>query len=97
MYNNTYMNLLFWGLTISMIGKVMVAAGVLIAHSELAHEKRIDSQVLRSFRTELILTIVGLLLIIGGYFMEISFYGVDTSLLTCDGPECAASIPAAVN
>jgi len=77
-----------------MIGKVMVAAGVLIAHSELAHEKRVDSLVLRSFRTELILTVTGLVLIVGGYFMEISFYGVDTSLLTCTGTDCAAAIPA---
>jgi len=91
------MNLLFWGLTISMIGKVMVAAGVLIAHSELAHEKRIDNLVLRSFRIELILTLAGLVLIIGGYFMEISFYGIDTTLLTCEGPECAAAIPAALS
>jgi hypothetical protein len=91
------MNLLFWGLTISMLGKVLIAAGVLIAHSEIAHEKRIDSLVLRSFRIELILTLFGLLMVISGYFMEISFYGIDTSLLTCTGSDCAASIPAAVN
>jgi len=89
------MNLLFWGLTISMVGKVMVAAGVLIAHSELAHEKRVDGLVLKSFRTELILTLTGLLFIISGYVMEISFYEIDTSLLTCQGADCAAAIPAA--
>ena len=89
------MNLLFWGLTIGMIGKVMVAAGVLIAHSELAHEKRIDQRVLKGFRTELILTLAGLLFIVGGYIMEISFYEIDTSLLTCKGADCAAAIPAA--
>jgi NhaP-type Na+/H+ or K+/H+ antiporter len=88
------MNLLFWGLTIGMIGKVMVAAGVLIAHSELAHEKRVDKRVLKSFRTELILTLAGLLFIIGGYIMEISFYEIDTSLLTCRGADCAAAMPA---
>lgn len=82
------MNLLFWGLTISVIGKVLVVAGVLIAHSELAHEKRVDNLVLRSFRLERALTIAGILLIIMGYFMEIYFYGFDTSLLTCFGPEC---------
>ena len=78
-----------------MIGKVMVAAGVLFAHSQLAHEKRIDKRVLRSFRTELILTLSGLIFIIGGYIMEISFYEIDTSLLTCKGADCAAAIPAA--
>lgn len=83
------MNLLFWGLTISMIGKVMLASGVLIAHSELAHERKVDQLVIKSFRLERILTVAGLLLIIGGYFMEIYFYGFATSMLTCTGTGCA--------
>lgn len=91
------MNLLFWGLTISTIGKVLLASGVLIAHSGLAHERRVDSLVLKDFKIEKVLTIIGLILIVGGYFMEISFYGFDTSLLTCIGNECAAAIPAANN
>jgi hypothetical protein len=82
------MNLLFWGLTISMVGKVMVASGVLIAHSELAHERRVDKLVLKSFRIERALTLLGLFLIVGGYLLEIYFYGFDTSLLTCFGAEC---------
>lgn len=89
------MNLLFWGMTISTVGKVMLASGVIIAHSELAHERRVDNEVLRSFRIEKILTVTGLILIVSGYFMEITFYGFDTSLLTCVGAECetvAASI-----
>ena len=77
------MNILFWGLTIGMIGKVMLAAGVLIAHTELAHEKRIDAEVLQSFKLELWLTIFGLLLIVLGYGMEVYFYGF-TPLLTCE-------------
>ena len=67
----------------------MLASGVLIAHSELAHERKVDQLVLKSFRLERILTIAGLLLIIGGYFMEVYFYGFTTSLLTCVGPECS--------
>jgi hypothetical protein len=82
------MNLLFWGLTISMIGKVLLAAGVLIAHTELAHERRIDNLVLKSFRLERALTVAGILLIIFGYFMEIYFYNFDTTLLTCFGTDC---------
>lgn len=87
------MNLLFWGLTISTIGKVMLASGVLIAHSELAHERRVDQLVLKSFRIERILTLAGLILIVAGYAMEIYFYGF-TSLLTCTGPECVAALGA---
>ena len=82
------MNLLFWGLTISMIGKVMLAAGVLIAHTEMAHEMKIDNLVLKSFKLERILTAVGIVLIVAGYFMEIYFYGFTTTMLTCAGNEC---------
>lgn len=88
------MNLLFWGLTISVIGKVMLATGVLIAHSELAHERRVDQLVIKSFRIERILTVTGLLLIIGGYALEISFYGFDTPFLTCFGEECEVAAAA---
>ena len=85
------MNLLFWALTIGVIGKILLAAGVIIAHTELAHEKRIDTEVLRSFKLELWLTIFGLLLIVVGYLMEIYFYGL-TPLLTCDAVECGAAL-----
>lgn len=85
------MNLLFWGLTISVIGKIMLAAGVLIAHAELEHERKIDQAVIKSFRIERILTYTGIALIIFGYGLEIYFYGF-TNLLTCVGSECAASV-----
>ena len=89
------MNLLFWGLTISVIGKMLLAAGVIIAHTELAHERRIDTEVLKSFRLEMWLTVLGVVLIVLGYAMEIYFYGV-TPLLTCTGAECAAALSGAL-
>ena len=82
------MNLLFWGLTVSMIGKVLLAVGVLVAHSQIAHEHRIDAKVLKTFRTEMWITLAGLALILLGYGMEIYFYNYDTPLFTCDGSEC---------
>jgi hypothetical protein len=88
------MNILFWGLTLGMIGKVLIAAGVIIAHTEIAHERKIDSLVLKSFKLELALTAVGIVMIFVGYFMEIYFFGF-TPLLTCDTGECAAAISAA--
>jgi uncharacterized membrane protein len=87
------MNILFWGLTVGVIGKVMVAIAVIIAHTELAHERRIDKEVLKSFRLELWLTFVGLLLILLGYGLEVYFYGF-TPLLTCSGAECSAALGA---
>ena len=90
------MNFLFWGLTVSVIGKVFLVVGVLRAHSEIVHEHRIDAKVLRTFRTERWLTITGLALIVIGYAMEIYFYGF-TTLLYCDGPDCAAALGSIIN
>lgn len=87
------MNLLFWGLTIGTIGKVMLGVGVLIAHSELAHERKIDKLVLKSFRIEHSLTIAGLFLIVAGYGLEMYFYDF-LSMLTCSTEECIISAAA---
>jgi hypothetical protein len=82
------MNILFWGLTVSLIGKVLVVCGVLFAHAKIKHEHRIDKMVLASFRTEFVITVIGLLLIIFGYFLEIYFYHF-ADLLSCSLMECA--------
>lgn len=84
------MNLLFWGLTTGIIGKVMLGIGILKAHGQISHEHRIDARVLRTFHTEKILTIVGLFLMVFGYALEIYFYGF-TPLLTCTGQDCTAA------
>lgn len=89
------MNLLFWGLTIGVAGKIMLAIGILLAHSGIMHEHRIDAKVLKSFKTEHWLTIVGIALIVIGYAMEIYFYGF-TPFLTCSGQECMAALNAAM-
>lgn len=88
------MSILFWALTIGVIGKVMLAAGVIMAHSSLAHEHQVDQVVIRTFQKEQIITLVGITLIIIGYFMEILFYGY-TPLLSCGLEECGAALNAA--
>jgi len=82
------MNLLFWGLTIGTLGKVMLAVGVLIAHSQLVHERKIDWRVIKSFRLEHSITIAGLFFIVVGYGLEIYFYDF-VSMLDCFGTDCA--------
>lgn len=84
------MNLLFWALTVGVIGKILLAVGVLIAHNELAHERKIDQLVLKSFRLEHSLTVAGIVLIVAGYGMEIYFYDF-ASMLTCQGHACVQS------
>ena len=86
------MNLLFWGMTLSVIGKGMLALGVVWVHVQMANERSIDELVIRSFRTELIITLFGFFLIVLGYVLEIIFLGGFSQLLTCTGSECAAAI-----
>jgi hypothetical protein len=81
------MTILFWGLTISLIGKVFLAVSVLWAHTKLAHEHMIDQKVIRSFKVEKIVAIVGIFLIILGYALEIYFYGF-TPFFQCSTENC---------
>ncbi len=85
------MNLLFWGLTVGVVGKVLLGAAVLRAHAGILHEHKIDGVVLKAMRKERWITIVGLLLIVFGYLCEIIFYGY-TPLLTCEFGDCAATV-----
>ena len=85
------MNLLFWGLTVGLLGKILLVVGVLLAHNQIAHEHRIDNKVIRTLHTEKIITIIGLGLLVIGYCLEIYFYGL-TDMLTCSAFECAANL-----
>lgn len=91
------MNLLFIGMTISMLGKVMLATGVILAHSELEHERRVDDEVIRSFHRERIITLLGVLLIVLGYLIEIHYFGGFGSMLTCTDETCAAAVGSLFN
>ena len=81
------MNLLFWGLTVGVIGKILVAVGIIKVHHIMAMERRIDAKVIRSFVFEKTLTYLGILFIVTGYLMELYFYGL-TPMLTCHGADC---------
>ncbi len=85
------MNILFWGLTIGTLGKVLLAIGVIIAHRGLIKERKIDNVMIEIFHKEHIITVIGVILIILGYAMEIYFYGF-TPFLTCFGEECSAAL-----
>ncbi len=87
------MSLLFWGLTLGLVGKIMLAIGILKVHFVMEKERRIGDKVIHSFHLEKVLTVIGVLCIVIGYVMEIYFYnGAD--LLTCHGGECSASLSA---
>lgn len=81
------MSILFWGLTVGTIGKILVALCILRVHDIMAQEQKIDDRVIRSFRTEKAFTALGVILILCGYLLEVYFYGL-TPLLSCNGEEC---------
>jgi len=86
------MNLLFVGMTLGVIGKCLLGLGVVWVHIKMANERSIDDLVVRSFRTELYVTMLGLVLIVVGYTMEVMFLGGFSFLTTCTGENCAASL-----
>lgn len=69
------MDLLFWGLTATVVGKVLLGTTVILVHSRLAKEHRVDSKVIHAVHREFILTGVALLLIVAGYVAELAAYG----------------------
>ena len=85
------MNALFWGLTISVIGKILLAIGVFKFHSALTKGQEADRKISGVFKIEKLTTLIGLVLIIVGYVLEIYFYNI-SHLLTCDGADCASMI-----
>lgn len=58
--------------TLDIIGKVMVAYTALAVHSRVRKEQKIDSAVFRAMRKEKIIGILGIILMIFGYFMHLS-------------------------
>lgn len=89
------MNLLFWGITLGVLGKVLVVVAVLHMHHSLVKEHRIDRTVLFTYRQERVLTFIGLILIVLGYLLEVYFYG-PTELFNCEGNECSALLSGSV-
>jgi hypothetical protein len=80
------MNLLFWGMTLGVVGKVLVVLAVLHMHHSLVKEHRIDRRVILTYRQERVLTFIGLTLIVLGYALEVYFFG-PTNLFNCSGLE----------
>ena len=81
------MNLLFWGLTMGVVGKVLLGVAVLRVHLGVMREHKIDDAVIKVMKREKWITIFALFLILVGYLMEITFYEF-TPLLHCGIGTC---------
>jgi len=68
-------DLLLTGLTIGMIGKVLLGVAVISVHWRIVKEQRIDKVVLTEMRKERNLALLGIVLIVTGYLFEITSFG----------------------
>ncbi|MEX0652319.1 MAG: hypothetical protein WD509_03265 [Candidatus Paceibacterota bacterium] len=69
------MDLLFWGLTIGLFGKVLLGVTVIMVHAKIVHEHKVDRAVLKEMRKEKNLAILGIIFMVVGYILEAMFYG----------------------
>ena len=69
------MDLLFWGLTLGVAGKILLGIAVMMVHWRIVKEHRIDKLVLREMRKERNTALLAITLIAAGYLLEISHYG----------------------
>lgn len=83
------MNLLFWGITFGFLGKLLLGIAVLRVHLAVLRERGVDGVVFRAIRNEEVLSIIAILLVIIGYFLEIYFYS-SLNLFSCEKFDCAA-------
>lgn len=85
------MNILFWGITLGVLGKLVLGLAVLRVHTRIREEKKIDRVVIQSIKREELLTILGIFLIVVGYILEVAFYN-GLNFFTCFGEACSATL-----
>jgi hypothetical protein len=69
------MTILFWGLTLGVLGKALLAISVIMVHGKIVHEHKIDGLVIKEMKHEKNLAIISIILILLGYLLEVMFYG----------------------
>lgn len=62
--------MLISGITLGVIGKVLLGVSVILVHGKVAHEHRIDGAVIREMRRERNIAVLSIILIIIGYALE---------------------------
>jgi len=72
------MEILYFGLTLGIIGKLILGIAVWRVHAFIIREHKIDGVVLQAMRRERYVTAFGILLLIVGYVLEILFYSTAT-------------------
>lgn len=68
-------DILFLGLTFGITGKVLLGIAVVMVHSRIVTEHRIDRVVITEMRKERNVAILGIVFMIIGYLLELVFFG----------------------
>jgi len=66
------MHLSFIGYTLDVIGKIMVAFTAVMVHHRFLMEHKVDKKVLKEMRREQLIGIFGIVLMVVGYFLQLS-------------------------
>lgn len=69
------LDLLFWGITLGFIGKVLLGVTVVQVHWKIVKEHKIDKKVLTEMRRERNIAIVAIACIVVGFLLEVSGFG----------------------
>lgn len=64
-------NIRFWALTTEFLGKFMIILSALRVHHKVKKEHKIDKKVLKALNRERDLAIIGIVLLIIGYFLHL--------------------------
>lgn len=85
------MDLLFWGLTFGVVGKVLLGITVILVHWKIVKEHKIDQIVLKEMRRERNVALLAIAFILLGYIFELMFFGLAPETLCTFflGQECA--------
>lgn len=75
------MDLLFWGLTIGILGKIFIGAAVVNVHWHVIKERKIDADVIWAMKRERWVAFIGVCFMLIGYVFEIVFYSSYSSAL----------------
>ncbi|MBS3068262.1 hypothetical protein J4450_06155 [Candidatus Micrarchaeota archaeon] len=65
------MNMHFIGLTLEFAGTLLISISVLLVHSRVVKEHKIDESVVRQIKKEKWVTVSGIILIIIGYLLQV--------------------------
>lgn len=69
------MDFLFWGITLGVAGKIMLGLAVMMVHWRVVKEHKIDKRVISEMRRERNIALIGIILILVGYILEMLFFG----------------------